>query len=93
MATLTISLASTPLTGSKAFTLSDADASRFIAWAQAAYPGPNDVNGSPTVLTPGQALVAWASGIAAGTVANVTSYGKNAAAATAVAGVAPVSIA
>ncbi len=50
MATLTISLNSTPLTGSKTFTGTDADVTRLIAYLQRFYPG----------TTPQQALVAWA---------------------------------
>lgn len=53
MATLTITLTSTPLSGTKTYTVSDADVSALIAWAQAFFPQ----SGSP--LTPQQALLAW----------------------------------
>lgn len=91
MATLTISLASTPLTGSKAYTLSDADASKFIEWAQAQYTTTND-QGQPVVPTPAQALVAWANGLVQGTINNVQSANQTAAAAAAMSAVTPISI-
>ncbi len=50
MATLTISLVSAPLTGSKTFNGTDADVTKLIAYLQRFYPG----------TTPQQALVAWA---------------------------------
>ncbi len=48
MATLTISLNSTPLTGSKTYTTTDAEVSRLIAYLQHIYGG-----------TPQQALISW----------------------------------
>lgn len=54
MATLTFSLTSTPLTASKNYTLTDADVSAWIAWAQVRY---KDQNGPD--LTAQQALLAW----------------------------------
>lgn len=91
MGTLTISLASTPLTGSKVYALSDADASKFIAWAQAAYTATNG-SGQPVVPTPAQALSAWANGIVQGTINNVLSANQTTASQNAVGAVPPIVI-
>jgi hypothetical protein len=89
--TITISIATGPITGSVVKTITDADAATFIAWCQSAYPGPI-VGGVPTILAAGPCLQAWALGIFAGTVNNVTSWSKNSAASTAATAVVPIAI-
>ena len=99
---LTISITSTPITGSKSFTISDADATKFMAWAQSAYPtrpnpayDPLCVSACAPATLPNnaaQALGAWADGVAAGTTANVQNYHQGLAVDTAKAGVGPISI-
>lgn len=66
MATLTFSLASTPLTGSKNFTLSDADVTRWISAYRKILS-----NQGVTGLTDGQVLARWADAVVAYTVSQV----------------------
>ena len=74
MATLTIAVAGLPLTGSKVFTMSDADETRLINWAIKAYATPATVgNPNPPALTSAQALVAWATAWVEATKASVVS--------------------
>lgn len=99
---LAIILTSGPLTGTVTATISDADATKFVAYAQASYPTrPNPAFDpactqacAPATLpnNAAQALSAWASGIFAGTVANVQSYQQSVATKAASDGVAPISI-
>lgn len=102
---LTIGLASTPLTGSKTYTISDADATKLIAYVQGAYPTranpaydpscnpvPGPCAAATLANTAAQSLAAWADGIVAGTVANVQNAQKASAADTATKAVTPVTI-
>lgn len=101
---LTISIASTPITGSKAYVISDADATKLLAFVQAAYPTRANPAFVPSCVAPAvcapatlpnnaaQSLAAWADGIVAGTTANVQSYQRGIAHDAAVAGIAPIDI-
>lgn len=73
-------------TATKTWTLSQSDMATFLSWVNSAYPC------SPTPCTQNTmtALGQWAGGFVSGTVANVTSWQKGNAAATAAAGVTPV---
>jgi hypothetical protein len=65
-------------TKTKAYTLSNADINRLIAWATVVYATPPTVEvPSPPALTIAQALVAWADSVIAGTKNNVVRYEKN----------------
>lgn len=55
MATITMSIASTPVTGSKSYTISDADVTRWLTALKSILAEPNQ---SP--LTNAQVLVKWA---------------------------------
>lgn len=82
MATITIGVTSTPFTGSKPFTISDADVTRLINYAIKAYATPATVgNPNPPALTPAQALVAWATAFIEGTKTSVVSMEATTAAA------------
>lgn len=87
-----ICITTTPVSGCVTKTINDADTATFISWCQSAYPGPNDVNGTPTVLSAAACLSAWAGGIFTGTVNNVTSWSKANAASTAATTVTPIKI-
>lgn len=85
---ITISITSAPITGSKTYTITDADSTKFIAWCKTVYVSP--VDGSQ--LTSAQCLAAWADGLMAGTVNNVTGANRAAAASTASSSVSPIDI-
>lgn len=77
MGSITISVAggTAGAAKTKAFNVPDADVSRLVAWAQAAYATqPTAETPNPPALTPAQALLAWATGIMEGTKANVANF-------------------
>ena len=69
MATLTISLTSTPITGSRTWTVSDADVTTLITYMQTKF----SQNGTIS-LTPLQALLAWVNGFVNGTVGEIQNF-------------------
>lgn len=87
MATLTINLTSGPVTGSKSYTISDADVQSLLDWAAAAY-----ANTLPVTPTNGQVMLAWVQSWIAGTRDAVKKFKQDAAAAAASAGVTGITV-
>ena len=62
--TISVTSASPAFSGSKTYTIPDADMAKFYAFVQGAYPS----------ASLAQSILAWANGIVAGTVANVQNF-------------------
>jgi hypothetical protein len=86
MGTITVSVATTPVTGSKTYTISDADMQNVINWATAQF------SFGSTPLPPAQALLAWARWLMDQTIVAEHGPRKTQAAQQAIAGVPPISI-
>jgi hypothetical protein len=83
---MTFSLTSTPVTGSKSYTVSDADVTTLINWATTQF-----ATGG-AALTAQQALLAWIQAMVNATVQQVHDANAKSAAQTAAAGVSNISM-
>ena len=73
--TISVTSASPAFSGSKTYTIPDADMAKFYAYVQGAYACvPVAPATTCTPFTLGQSILAWANGIVAGTVANVQNF-------------------
>ena len=98
---ITISVTTPAVTGSKTYTISDADAAKLLSYVKDAYPtranpacNPTCPEGQNPTLpnSNAQSLAAWADGIIEGTRGNVVNFLKEQAGKTARDAVAPVDI-